>query len=126
MCIGGDHDRKGFVGRGAKKHQRCVLATGGGVLLQMIDFATVLNQRVKLLLSKLEASNVEATTSEVFQVCVHAGLAPRKDTRNPSLPFFCRLRCAGTKNALMMTPGVLLIFSPLKSPSPPRDPNAGS
>lgn len=34
----------------------------------MIDFVTVITQRVKLLLSKLDASNVEATTSELFQV----------------------------------------------------------
>lgn len=34
----------------------------------MIDFATVITRRVQLSLSKLEASNVEATSAEVCQV----------------------------------------------------------
>lgn len=55
-----------------------------GFLQQMIDFATVITQRVKLLLSTLDASNVDATTAEVFQVRA-AGVAPRTHNPPPSI-----------------------------------------
>lgn len=57
-----------------------------------IDFASVITQRVKLLLSQLDDSNGEATAAEVFQVTTRSPRARGRRTPSFCTRFICTVK----------------------------------